>query len=317
MDALNLLEYRFDWTDPRWKGFLLENGFVVLKYLPKEAADGYMDRMWGLMEELSFGKVNRAVPSTRKKASNYPYMMHGGMIQYLGHSQLQWDIREACAPVFAELYNTIPANLSSSFDGLCFMDGERKYNARSDIEFIHVDQAPSKQFQYSIQGLLNLADNGPTDGGFVCVPGSHKYVEYWEGHPQKEKTTDWYLFTDEEKAADPMFKESVKVCAGAGDMILWDSRTWHCNTTPTPTSKGIRACVYVCMLPKQSVTMGIRNARKTAVTNGRVSSHHPGYGFKPFPKKPRWCGDGTYLKAVEIQARTVMTPLQKILADVE
>ncbi|SIP85920.1 Phytanoyl-CoA dioxygenase [Pacmanvirus A23] len=312
----NALEYRFDINDPRWKGYLYENSFVVLKgVVSQEQTTDYLNRMWCDIEELSGNKVNRNITATRTRASNYPYMMHGGMIQYMGHSQLQWDIREVCAPVFANLYNVSIENLSTSFDGLCFMDGVRKYQQRSDIDFLHVDQSPKKQYQYSIQGLLNLVDSGPADGGFVCVPGSHKYTEFWEGKEIPATSKDWYLFTAADKVSDPMFEESIKVCCAAGDFVLWDSRAWHCNTVPT--SQNIRACTYVCMLPKKNVPNKIKIQRKQAIQDGRVSNHHPGTGFHLFPKKPQWCGDETYAKAVAIQQRAVLTPLQKRLADLE
>lgn len=279
----NALEYRFNIADQSWKGFLLDNGFVVIKEIvPRQAADQYLSRLWSDMEELSSGRVSRDDVNTRLHASNYPYMIHGGMIQYLGHSQLQWDIREAVAPVFASLYGVDVTNLSTSFDGLCFMDGERKYRTKSQISFLHADQAPSKKFRYSIQGLLNLVDNGPDDGGFVCVPGSHLYTEYWDDHPARTSTDDWYLFTDAEKRNDPMFDQSIKVCCAAGDIVLWDSRTWYCNTVPT--SKQLRACTYICMLPKQYVPAEVRTTRAAALMAGRVTSHHPGLGLNSFRK---------------------------------
>jgi ectoine hydroxylase-related dioxygenase (phytanoyl-CoA dioxygenase family) len=145
---------------------------------------------------------------------------------------------------------------------------------------------------------MNLVDNGPDDGGFVCVPGSHKYNEFWEGKEVPGRD-DWYFFSDDEPQTDPLFEQSVKVCCSAGDFILWDSRTWHCNTVPKTES--LRACTYVCMLPKDKVPQKIRTARAQAVIDGRVSTHHPGMGFHLFPKKPRWCEDITYNIAVTIQ----------------
>lgn len=304
------MDVKYNINDPNWKGFLLENGFVVLSNIV-DNADEYLDRMWDDITELSGGKVDRRIPSTRAKASNYPYMMHGGMIQYMGHSQLQWDIRERTASVFANLYDVSVDQLSTSFDGLCFMDGMRGYRARSDIDFLHADQSPTKNYLYSIQGLLNLTDSGPSDGGFVCVPGSHTYRDFFDG--KECSRDDWYLFTDAEKQSDPMFEMSIKVNARAGDFILWDSRLWHCNTVPK--TQAIRSCVYVCMLPKRVVSETIRAKRRIAVTALRTSSHHPGNGFHLFPKKPQWCGDDVYQRAIAIQQRTVLTPLQKILAE--
>ncbi len=327
--------YRFDITGD-WKNYLLNAGFVVVSgIVNKEQAARYLAQTWDVIEELSNNNVKRDDLATRKKHSNYPYMMHGGMIQYLGHSQVQWDVREACAPIFAELYNVPVEQLSTSFDGLCFMDGTRGYKKQDPTSFLHADQAPSKRFQYSVQGILNLVDNGPDNGGFVCVPGSHLYRDFWDAKVENGeilKTSDWYLFSEQEKRSDPMFNEWIKVCAQAGDIILWDSRTWHCNTTPSGkyslsgkathkekvelADRHIRVCIYVCMLPKISVSDKVKMHRREAVVEGRVTSHHPGAGFRKFPKKPQYCTDATYNRAVAIQQRLIMTPLQKTLADI-
>lgn len=43
--------------------------------------------------------------STWKKSDNYPYMLHGGMIQYIGHTKFQWDLREKVAPVYSKVWD--------------------------------------------------------------------------------------------------------------------------------------------------------------------------------------------------------------------
>ena len=51
---------------------------------------------------------------------------------------------------------------------------------------------------------------------------------------------------------------ALKVNAGAGDLVLWDSRTVHCNTPPVPVGGRItsnqysirRLVAYVCMVPR-------------------------------------------------------------------
>jgi hypothetical protein len=42
------------------------------------------------MEYLSDGQLNRHDVSTQKLGKNYPVVLHGGMIQYIGHSRTQW-----------------------------------------------------------------------------------------------------------------------------------------------------------------------------------------------------------------------------------
>lgn len=95
------------------------------------------------------------------------------MIQYIGHSQIQWDMRKRCKPIFEKLWKT--NDLKTSFDGFCFMNGVRNYKPREDNSFMHCDQAPCKNYLWSYQGLVSLTDSGPDAGGFVVVPRSHRY----------------------------------------------------------------------------------------------------------------------------------------------
>lgn len=42
------------------------------------------------MEILSDGKLSKDKKETHSKDENYPPLLHGGMIQYVGHSEPQW-----------------------------------------------------------------------------------------------------------------------------------------------------------------------------------------------------------------------------------
>jgi hypothetical protein len=45
------------------------------------------------MEFLAQGKLNRNDVKTQILGKNYPPVLHGGMIQYVGHSKPQWELR--------------------------------------------------------------------------------------------------------------------------------------------------------------------------------------------------------------------------------
>jgi hypothetical protein len=45
------------------------------------------------MEFLSAGKLKRNDVKTQVLGKNYPSVLHGGMIQYIGHSKPQWELR--------------------------------------------------------------------------------------------------------------------------------------------------------------------------------------------------------------------------------
>lgn len=73
----------------------------------------------------------------------------------------------------------------------------------------------------------------------------------------------------------------IKVNTKAGDFILFDSRTFHCNAVPK--TKTLRVCTYICMLPTKKIVPQILELRQLAFKNKRTTSHHPGSGFRTFP----------------------------------
>jgi len=253
------------------------------------------------------------------KSGNFPYNLHGGMIQYVGHSDFQWEVREQTSELFGHLWGVEKTNLATSFDGFCFMAGERKYKKRADNSFIHTDQNPNRNYVWSYQGLLNLVDCDEKSGGFVCVPKTHlKHREFFETRYDltgKKFKKDWYLFSDEEKEDEEILSQTIKVNCNAGDMILWDSRTFHCNTVPTKSVT--RACVYVCMLPKEHLNKEIRTKRRNAFELKRCCTHHPGDGFTMFPPTPRWVDPNVYKKLISKVTIRKLNEIQLSLACID
>jgi hypothetical protein len=52
------------------------------------------------METLADGELDRNKPETHVLSKNYPPVLHGGMIQYIGHSRPQWELRKKAIPLF-------------------------------------------------------------------------------------------------------------------------------------------------------------------------------------------------------------------------
>jgi hypothetical protein len=124
---------------------------------------------------------------------------------------------------------------------------------------------------------------------------------------------------------DPILcsQEPVLVCAKAGDLILWDSRTVHCNTpalhmadyfsrlmekSTTPSSDPaheqaqlaqpfaeepmegqpaelLRLVAYVCMVPASHASQALLHQRKQAFLHRLPTSHYPTYEIAFFPKE--------------------------------
>lgn len=295
-----------------WAGFLHTHGYAVIKsVITKEQAAAALDDLWALMESLS--SVRRDRSSTHSRGKNWPFMLHGGMIQYVGHAEVQWRLRELCASVFATYYGTPADQLATSFDGLCMMHSARKYQRGGELlSFLHTDQSPRRKGEWSIQGLINLADGGPDDGGLVVVPGTHaEHEAFFTGHSRADQKSDWYKLTESEKV---QYRDRViKVCAEPGDFLLWDSRTFHANAAPVRPG-AIRACTYICMLPQERISQYVRFKRQKAWEERRTSSHHPGDGFRMFPTLPRFVTErDRFLATVRAQMQPTLTPAQQAL----
>ena len=82
---------------------------------------------------------------------------------------------------------------------------------------------------------------------------------------------------------DPVMTSATPklVVAEAGDMILWDSRTVHCNTpaleTPTAadhsTTDFLRIASYVCMTPREFSDPTIVKVRERGYENRMTTGH--------------------------------------------
>ncbi len=288
-------QYRFELDNPDWPAFLDAHGFVVLRRVVADAPV-FVEAFWDILEALSDGGLDRKQPATQQRGKSWPSMLHGGMVQYVGHSAAQWALRERCAPVFARIHGCPVDQLATSFDGLCFMSGQRRYQPRSPLSFVHTDQAPHRPPRWSIQGLVNLVDNDADSGGLVVIPGSHRRHQEFFRSRGLAPTSDWYVFTDADKK-DPIFREHLKVCGEGGDLMLWDSRTFHCNTIPSRPVE--RVCAYICMLPKGQVPAEVVARRRVAVDERRCTNHHPGDGLKLFPALPRHVTEAQRRRYVE------------------
>jgi ectoine hydroxylase-related dioxygenase (phytanoyl-CoA dioxygenase family) len=156
---------------------------------------------------------------------------------------------------FSKVWGT--KELLVSFDGMNFtLPSERMPPSEP---WPHVDQNPKRKGMQCVQGILNLAPNGPQDGGLLVMKGSHKLNElFFKSHPEVVGRStwgslDWFGFSKEEVAwFEKRGCELIKVCAEPGDLILWDSRTIHHNKLPD--SQNLRAVMYICYTPAASAT---------------------------------------------------------------
>jgi len=137
---------------------------------------------------------------------------------------------------------------------------------------------------------VTLTDVNEDTGGLVVIPGSHK---------EHDRVCQRFglrlapLVTINPE--DPILAQGSRlVCAEAGDLLLWDSRTVHCNTPALSALNGgeeeesadgavdtpplralIRQVGYVCMTPAAWATEEVLEQRRDAFIKNISTSHWP------------------------------------------
>lgn len=139
-----------------------------------------------------------------------------------------------------------------------------------------------------MQGLVSLFDQTETSGGLVVVPDSQRiFHDVTDRHARSTKGHLVRLLNgwDDELLTG---YQPILVGCKAGDLVLWDSRTIHCNTpglaTPPLPAEGerpdlLRAVAYVCMVPREKADAKALSSRAAAVAGRITTSHWPQFYF--------------------------------------
>ncbi len=183
---------------------LVEDGFVVVKnVMSQERAAEIRSKAFDWLE--SFGRgFDRTKPETFGQQF-LPKYGRGGMYQAYGvhHEQWVWDCRlePGVKATFAKLWGT--DKLVSSFDGGAVMMPFQPPMSVGDSSWHHIDLNPSRVGFHCAQGIVNLNENGPDDGGLVVMKGSSKLMkEFFDVHgrpPVPAGKIDTYGFKVEDK----------------------------------------------------------------------------------------------------------------------
>ncbi|WVQ84410.1 hypothetical protein IAT38_006562 [Cryptococcus sp. DSM 104549] len=257
-------------------------GYTIIKgAVPADRAKSYEDRAYKWLE--SFGKGFVREDKSTWKVDNLPAFNKGGLFNRHGchHEQFVWDIRseEGVIDAFAKIWGT--DELLVSFDGvnvsLPFIDDDMGDRA---APWPHVDQSPRRRFKHCIQGIVNLAPNGPDDGGLMVLEDSLPlYTEFFESHPEIKPAEGWperdsWLYREQDM--DWFEKKGCKwkkVEAGPGDLILWDSRCVHYGAAARGNRP--RVATYVCYKPAKGITPQKLEEKKAAVADWSGTTHDP------------------------------------------
>ncbi|ORY27108.1 hypothetical protein BCR39DRAFT_560206 [Naematelia encephala] len=258
------------------------NGYAVVHgAIPPDRAARYVNEIYRWLE--SVGKGFKADDRDTWHVQCMPRFQKGGLYKRYGvaHEQFAWDIRTEPAVIdaFAQIWGT--DELLVSFDAINasfpFPSDELGQAAKP---WPHVDQSPTRSSMHCIQGIINLLENGPDDGGLMVLEGSMSlFAEFFRAHPQLRPEEgwpeiDWYSHSDD--TLQWFYERGCKwkkIEAGPGDLILWDSRMIHYGDA----AKGDRPRVatYVCYKPAKTITSEKLEAKKECFRERWGTSHDP------------------------------------------
>lgn len=254
----------FSITD-EWQDFLAEHGWVAVK-VPELNPDMLRDDFLSWIGSFCPNFDKNDTSTWLEK--NLPPRNHGIFANYVAHTNFMWEMRVACAPIFAKLYDVEETDLLSSFCGANFRlrtVNKNKVWFHSDRSRSYVNERPGSCYQ----GFYTLNDADESTGGLLVLEKSHlKYQEYFDSHPA-DGIKNWMLADIEDSTLANL--DIVKPCAPAGSLIIWDDRTFHCNRMPDKDH--FRMGLYVSMQPRERATEKELTKRIEAYENGRQSGH--------------------------------------------
>ncbi len=244
------------------RAFWEEQGYIVVpNAVPQENLDRVIDALW------EFLAMDRNNP--QEWYSRPDWHRPTGMVE-LYHHQALWDNRQhpRIHQIFAELFGD--EKLWVSLDRV-----NMNPPARPDWDyhgFIHWDFDPTTwPIGLRVQGVLNLTDTDEAQGGFQCVPASHRQVAEIVAR-QKEGANL--------RSPDISGLTVKPIPAKAGDLVIWHTGLLHGNgrnRTDRP-----RLAQYITMYPAQPEN---EEARRQRIEQWQ--QRRPPANSRAFPGDPR------------------------------
>eukprot|EP00388_Colpodella_angusta_P035514 GDKK01036206.1.p1 GENE.GDKK01036206.1~~GDKK01036206.1.p1 ORF type:complete len:422 (-),score=31.49 GDKK01036206.1:102-1367(-) len=230
---------RFDITDPEQEEAMLrhldECGYaVVASVAVEEQVELGINMFWDFWE-----KAAVRGPIKRHDLESYKHWMGNAATGILvgakeNHNDFAWTTRTLplVKKAFAKIWQD--EDLVVSFDASgAFRPYKPHKEWLTNGGWWHVDQnhlrGKHRQGRVTVQGLVTYYDANAETGGLCLIPGSHLHHQaVCERAPTAKMDIDYVSIPRN----DPVLtsEQAILVCAKAGDLILWDSRTVHCNT---------------------------------------------------------------------------------------
>ena len=320
---------RFDLADPiqalAFDTHLHQHGYAVVASV---ASNTQILRsrslFWDALESMPpTTQISRHDPTTWYSTKEHPWLPspRNGIVSNIGQSEFCWSLRTlpAVQHAFQRIWNNTNEPMICSFDGgAAFRPWQRDEQWLTDGGWWHMDQNGQRKGKQCVQGLVSLYDANETTGGLCVIPGSHLAFEAVTAR-QSQTPMDFVPV----RKGDEILNGGKLVVCKAGDLIVWDSRTVHCNTpascdvvanalknkaTPqndapahlqqTQTQKKdsgatdngtdehnelIRLVAYVCMVPRSFASDKTIAMRKKAFETNTQTSHWPHHNIMARP----------------------------------
>ena len=282
-----------------WREHLRERGYaVVTDVLNPAECQAMKNGLFAHAEKIIPGFKSNDKDTWNNDSLKQVFPKHGMLMQHFrwGNTQAVYDVRQN--PKVAKAFEKIWEDeaLTSSVDGVAF--GLPPENTDVGWEerqsgWLHCDQSFQRSEFECVQGWVTANNVERGDATLRVLRDSHKYHGEFAKKFNITEKKDWFKLADahiewyvREKGC-----KWVDVVCPAGSQVLWDSRTIHSGRCPDKERKtpSVRMVVYTCYLPANTMTEKAVEKKRTAVAQGRMTSHWPNK-VKLFSKMPQTYG---------------------------
>jgi len=250
---------------------LSQNGYTII---PNVYNQQEIIQYWD-----EFNKWHELVPELTR---HHELIDFNGIYKHheVGHQRFAWLARTnpKILNIFKQLWNT--DELVTGFDGCCYYPPDCKDEPSF---WIHTDQSSRKKGVHCYQSILSMTNN--KERTFIVYKGSHLLHEQYFKQNNIDEPRNWHIFDEQYIHSLKHLKQVLTV--NEGDLVIWDSRTYHQNTCGNPDCMEERLVQYLCFLPKNSPDNDDHQKKKrlNSYKRFRTTSHWP-YPITPVPQQP-------------------------------